>query len=691
MPERKEKEVVEQRVNPESLDEIKSLKITDELRDFVNDLAREVLEEKTDRATWENSVDKYVDLRYGIRAVKTNPWPKCANYSLPLVDQHINSIKPFYINLVNITPVVVFEPFGSEDIDPARKREVLFEWRLRNQVKFYGTYCNAVDKLLEQGAVVLKVIWKYKTNNYTEYLDLNDLSEEVLSALFDTRMTDDVIAKIIEEELDIDMDFEENVKAIDKAVKEFREGKTEFELSLMEVIEDRPQVILRDLRTDIVIPQDTVVDEDNIDGARWVDDKIWLTKNELKIAMKDGKYEEYPDSDIDSWTGKTESTEEGSEDLILIHEVCCWRDTNDDDIEERCIIAYPDADPSAVLRFIELPYDHNQWPYTLIKRELNDMGVYSSRGVGALDEDYQNGISTAFNQSVDNGTIVNSPVVVTKRNTITNIRNRRYIPGEYIETNGPTSDYEIRQLVNMSQGALFQQAQYLKSWADQRIGSIMSGLTAPNNLQGQGQQGQKTAREVNLIEGMQGGIQSMDLQVFQYQMARVYSQIDALYDQFQSEDEYELIMNEKPMKVSRKQIQGKFNVVPNGRLDNTNPTLRAQKLLNLYQLFAQDPDIKQYELKKMILQDYDYKVSSRILYTEEEKKQMAQQAHQQQMEMMGMQEQMQQKAKGEAIQTQLALRKANDIMDVQKEAALTPIQGRKYAPDSERERAENED
>ncbi len=656
-----------ERKDPENLEEIKSVAITDKLKEFVQGAFQIAMEERQSRVWWENQIDKYIALRYGIRPVKNFPWANCANYIIPLIDTDINRLKPAYVNLVNVSPIVSFEGYGPEDQEAARLREVLFDWRMQTKIDYFKPYVLGVDHMLEQGAVVFKVTWKYSTRTYQKIFDIKDFPQEVIAALYDARVTDDILTKIMVEELMIDTTFPENLDAIKKAVGEFRNGESEFELTLVEEKDNQPELTACNIREDLVFPSNCM----DLHEAQFIDYKFPRNKNEIKIAMRDGRYEKYSDEDINSWISgtplnknsryprNTPVTQKNTDEIIL-HEHCLWYDVNDDGIDEKCIVTYPDNDPTKILRFIELPYDHGQWPYTLIKRELNDDGVYSSRSIGQLDEDFQNGISSALNQSIDNGTIVNTPTVVTRRNSVQNIRNLKYVPGQTIETNGPTSDYEIRQNANSSQGTLFQQAQYIKSWADQRTGNITSGLTSPTNLPGAGDQGSKTAKEIGLVEQLGSEVQSLDLQVFQNQMADVYYQIDALYDQFGNDEEAIAVTGQPIQHISRQEIQGKFNIIPNGKLDNSNPQLRAAKSFQLMRVFLNDPDIRQVELKKMYMMDFDIKLVNRLFKTPQEKQQEAQQAMQQQ-----------EASKSEAIHTQLGLKKAGDDLEIRK-ANLMP-------------------
>lgn len=665
-----------ERKDPESLDEIKSLEITQKLKDFVTSLSHIAEEEKQNRAWWENQIDKYIALRYGIRPIKTFPWPNCANYVVPQIDIDINRLKPSYVNLLNVSPIVSFEGYGPEDQEPARKRECLFDWRMKTRIKYFEPYVLGIDHMLEQGATVFKVTWKYSTRTYSRSIDIGDFPTQVLDAMYDPRMTDAYLARILIEELMIDVSFEENQKEVEKAIKDFRDGKTVFDFTLVEEKDNQPELTACNLREDLVIP----INCTDIHEAAFIDYKFPTCKNDIKIAMRDDRYEEYSDEEIDTWISgaplnktnrypRTTPVTQQNTDEIILHEVCCWYDVNDDDILEKCIVTYPDNDPTKILRFIELPYNHGQWPYNLVKREINDEGIYSSRSIGQLDEDFQNGISSALNQAIDNGTITNTPTIVTRRNSVQNLKNLRFTPGQTVETNGPTTDYEIRQGFNSSQQSLFQQAQYLKSWADQRVGNLTSGLTSPMNQPGQGLQGQKTAKEINTINQLQSETQSLDLQIFQNQMANVYYQIDALYDQFGSDEESVAITGQPAVRISRQEIQGKFNIVPNGKLDNSNPELRAQKSFKLLQAFLGDPDIRQEELKRLFLVDYDVKLVDRLFKSPEEK--------QQEMQAMMMQQQAQ---KQEAIQTQLGLKVASDNLEVRKAAMMVPFEGAKYKP-----------
>ena len=672
--------------DPESLKDgqVKKVKVTDQVKTFVNELNSDIQTAVAERGEWDSRQEVYLKRRFQVRGKQTFPWIGAANFMLPVIDSDINRLKPSYVNLAYaVSPVVLFEPYGPEDIEPARKKEHLFDWRLRTQMDFFKPYNLGIEYMLQYGYTVFKNIWNFKTRKYTDFLDLNDMDQRVVQALFQPEVTDDVLFQVIVEELRPDMTFQENVDEINKNVEKFRQGETMFEFNFIETAENNAQAIACNPKDEIFFPTETT----DIQKARFVDYRFWVDKNDLKQAMKDGRYEKFSDDEIDGWLGNasaqfstldqvrtlrdgtsmTKNTQNDS--AILMHEVCTWYDVDGDGIEERVITTYPDADTSAVLRFIENPYDHGQFPYVVVRREYIDAPIMSSRGIPVIDDDFQTGISTLFNQDINAGVIATTPTVVTRKNSVKNLRSLKYIPGQVVETENGAADYELKQAVNAGQSGRFASMQYLRGWGNERVGNLAGGFSNLINEPGAGGGGKKTATEVDAAGAHETQLQALDLQVFQQQMAEVYYQLDALYDQFGPDEEVILITGEQPVQISRREIQGKFNMVPNGRLDNSNPAMRLRKEMVAFQLLSQNPqagDIN--ELINFMMNDIDPKMAKRVMYTEEQRMQQAQ-AQQQSIA------QAKQQKKQEAIEGKII----EDNLDIRKEALLVPIQGKQFA------------
>lgn len=671
------------KLHPESLEEQNTIRVTEGVKEFIKELSSDIEDAKGQVGIWEQRQKEYYRKRYGIRKRRNFPWPGYPNYVLPLIDSDIQKAKPAYVNAAfGVAPIVTYEPFGPEDVEPARLRESLLDFRVKHKMNFFEPYCIGVDKMLQVGFTVFKVLWKFKSRKYTEFLDIGSLPPNMQDALYHKITTDPMLKKILQEHFDIDMEFEENQTEIERIVAEFRAGETEFTLTLFEKESNEAELVVCDPEEDLTVPADTT----NISDARWIDYKFFSTINNIKIGMRDGKYKEYSLEDIATWGGKEphkndqerqyrEGTTQDSvsDEVVLLHETCVLYDIDGDGILEKCIATWPDSDSTAVLRFIELPYDHGMWPYVQVERELVDSGFFSARGIPALDDDFQTGISASFNNDLANQLIVNTPYVKYLKGGVPNVRNRRFVPGEAVEVKDMNA-YNVEQSVNASQGTFMVTQQQLKAWAQERIGNQSHGLSAINNTPGQGQQGKRTAREIEEVSFITSLSQSLDIMVFQYQMKWVYYQIDALYNQFGQEEEY-IMTGTEPKRVSRRETQGRFNMTPTGKLENSNPVVRAQKAVMLYQAFKDDPDIRQDELKKFVISDnYDPKTAKRLMLSPEEK-------HQMQAQQFQMSEMMRQKLVKDAASTQ----QVGNAIELQKEMGIAAIHGRRYAKDPVKE------
>lgn len=666
--------------SPENLEDMKEIKLSDEAVSFVNDISKVASLEKQKRNVWEQRMDGLLKKRYGIRNKKNFPWVGAANFSLPQIDTDINRIKPSYINMAyGVSPICTFDAFGEEDIEPARKREVLFDWRMTNKVDFFVPYCLTVDYMLANGFGIFKTAWKFELNYYCEKLDLADLDQNVLEALYMPEVDDNTLGQILVEEFLPDLTLEENIEAIKKVIKQFRAGKTKFEFSFVEKSVNTAEVIAINPRTDIIFP----VDCTDIQKASFIEHRYPMRKSEIKSMMKVGKFKPYDDYEIDQWSGATNydnstadylkgvrdgvsSYYEDDEDSIIICEVDTWYDVNNDGVDERVRICYPYNNPSKVLYFIENPYKHGKFPYVVVRRELNDAEIMSSRGIPQIDEDFQTGISTLFNQDIDAGTISTTPTIVARKNSVKNLRNLRYVPGQVVETENGSADYQVTQNPNLGQSARFANMQYLKAWANDRIGNMQAAISSSNNTPGQSQIGTKTAKEVTAIASMASQNTAMDLMVFQYQMKDLYYQLDSLFYQFGDEVEELTITGEQPMKITRQEIQGKFSIVPNGKVGDADPVARSQQAQGLFQMLQGNPFVRQDRLIKMFIDSHDVRVSKALIKTPQEMQQDAQQ---------------QIMAENDKLGVALNMQKAKNLMEVEKVAMLTPIEGRKYAAD----------
>jgi len=101
------------------------------------------------------------------------------------------------------------------------------------------------------------------------------------------------------------------------------------------------------------------------------------------------------------------------------------------------------------------------------------------------------------------------------------------------------------------------------------------------------------------------------------------------------------------------------------------------KVFNLMRIFAGDEDIRQSELKKLYLMDYDPRIAKKILLTQDE---MAQRDQMKKQIQMGVKDSMQKDA--------ISMKHIENLLDVNKEQMLSKIPRREIVVDYNQENGE---
>jgi len=603
--------------------------ISEDRTQFITDLKEAIEEAETARETWKSRQDRWYKKRYGIRPKKTFPWPGCSNLHLPLTDKTIRKLKPAYVGLVSgVKPVCTFEPVGPEDVPETYQHEAFFDWLLRVKMKIFKPTVALIDKMLEKGFSIAKVIWAYEGRPYTETITISELPR-VLQEYINHPMTTDIdIMDILFAKLNLNREDPDDYKKVAKAVAEFRIGKDEIKIQLEDVY-DSPKLLVRDARN-IVVPADTT----DLEKASWICDKsIWVTPNELRIAAKNGKYNSSVVEEIiekkkgtklnQSKTNKVADTLEtvmeqkegvyqySDSELINLWEIYCYWAKSEKGIAQKCVFTIcPDYEEP--LRFIPFPYDHGEWPFVKIPFEYNNERYYSPRGIPEMIDPLQTALVVQHNQKIDRQTISNAPWIKYIPGLISP-QNAKFIPGQ--ATPVPRMDAIDVIKIPEYQFSFEREEQILKTWAEQYMGDPDFGQAS----QLQPITGARTKYEVQSIQSLQAQIHSLDARIFQDAMSKIYKQIWALWWQFGPDTIWTRVTGQpRPKAVTKEDIKGQFDIIPNGKVSNTNPVLEAQKALVRLQQFAGSPFINQYELHKDYLQKDDEKLSRRLLLPPEQ-------------------------------------------------------------------------
>jgi len=623
------------KVHPESLEKQNEVKFSSEdiRNQFVKDLNGEIDDAIAARGKWENRQTRWYKKRYGIRPKKSFPWPGCANLHIPLTDKTIRKIKPSYVNLIWASMPYVCDFVGmgmgpEDDTAAAELNEPFFDWLFKVRMRAFKPTVLLVDKMLEKGFSLAKILWETKTRRYTQTISLKDIPPKWRQVIEDPLTTDDELAQYLADAVEFNLDDENESKQVWDAVRKYREGDQEFQFEMEEFEYNAPKLLCKDPK-DVIVPADTT----DLQLARWIADRSWFTYNDLKLGAYDEKYEDSAVKDLGARLNKTstgqkpnvkrdlsqystlESTKDNREgmsdfiansDLIEIMEVCCYYDINGDGIDEKCILTYPKEYPEIILRFIEYPYAHNRWPYVKIPFEYNDERYHSPRGAVEILDPIQTEITVQHNNKLDRQTLTTAPFFKFVPGTI-NPSNIRFIPNQGVPV--PRMDVlEVVQLQDMSY-SFEKEEMILKAWAEEYIGVMDFGI---GNVAKMSER--RTATEIDALKQDRNQVFSLDARIFQDAMAEVYYQTWALWMQY-GEDEIHIKITgqPKPRMVRKEDIMGQFNIVPSGTLQNTNPVMEAQKSLADITQFANDPYIDQYELRKDYWLRRDVKKMMRVL------------------------------------------------------------------------------
>jgi len=596
--------------------------VVDNVKEFISGIIAEVNEADDTRDAYKEKLTRWYKKRYGVRGTKNFPWPGCSNLHIPLVDKTIRKLKPSYVRLFEPSETMAyFEPVGPEDADKASKCEIFFDWLLKVRMRVFKPAVLMIDKMLEKGKVIVKVIYQRTVTYTADVIDAIDIPVDVM-------LDDTAIPEWLKVTYGLDDSETEQINAI---AGKIRAGQRKIKVNIPQIDYDAPKWIVKD-PLDIIVPPDTT----DIQSARWICDISYFAENDLLIDAKGGKYDlgvvtEIIEKNIGKDKTKKDNTidtekqartgvyEElvGSNELVRIWEICCYHDINGDKVKERCVLTICPDYPEKPLRFIEFPYEHGRWPFVEVPFEINGDSYYEARGVPEILDHLQTEMTIQHNQKIDRQTIANSlsfkyiPGVV-------NPSNIRFIPGQGIPVSRMDA-LEPLQVQNVEVSFEREEA-ILKAWAEEYIGVTDFGVASPLSPLSEA----RTKYEVQSVNMAKMQVFSLDGRIFQEAVKELFEQTWALWLQYGPDDVWVRVMNEtnplapnqptfSGMNVSKNEIRGNFDIRPGGRIEGTNPVLEAQEALANLQMFKGDPYINQKELRLNYLRKMDGKLANRLM------------------------------------------------------------------------------
>jgi hypothetical protein len=525
-------------------------------------------------------------------------------------------------------------PVGGTPLTVSQNAEIFMHWLLlfymqQRRPSYFRSLALAVDRKLERGKSIVKVVWDYQEKYSTRVIDVNKLPMQIQEYIHNPLITDEELKTVILQNTSLNQLLDEDIKQIDKIIKDFRNGETILKFKEKTILYDGPRIIPIDDK-DFIIPSYTT----DIQSATRIVHILHYTANDLKKEEKSGKYENTEDViDAHSQPGTRRDnvvrltalttlealkrTREGIEEyksdteLIDIYEIYTYYDIDNDGIEEKVVVNI-DPKTNTILRFIEFPYDHDKWPFCIDDYEYNDDRFYSQRGIPEILDHYQTILTNQENAKLDRMTLANSLQFKYRIGSV-NMANMRFIPGQGIGVRR-MDDLEELHIANLDM-SFDQEMMKIRGLAESYIGQPDLDIDAF-----QKPRERRTAFEVSEVVNLGKQVFSFDARLYKDFLMDLYDQIFELWIQYGADEMYVKVTgSEEPLHLTKQDIIGNFIIVPNGQISLLSRTLEEQRAFALLELAAKDVSgaIDQYNAWENYLLKADPRASKRILRSRE--------------------------------------------------------------------------
>lgn len=563
--------------------------------DLFEELYSDIESAKDDASTWRDNTDTFYRLRMRFKKTKNFPFAGCSNLRLPTIETYIRKAKAGLLAIYNnIKPRMMVVPQSDGNMEKAQRIEKFLDWVCDTKIHLLEKLAVAVDRMLERGFVLLKVVWRMEDVTKTETIRLDELKPEESSALSDPNVSDDQIIEYVIKKYDIDMSetvADENMENVIKAVNKLRSGEKVVNLEFKDELYNAPDVVVVDPLY-AGVPSDSGRDPQS---ARMIYHEYYEPYNTLKCKARYGILDKEAVDNIDvikttslKDTYLLKNTQEAKEgisvegnpsDSIKVIDLYRYYDLNNDGYEEKChFLLAPEY--KQVLKKQVLENDSQKFPFVRMDTEIIDDRWYSPRGYPQHLEDTSKEIDAQHNQKIDNQTIRNAPMFVF-RSGIINPRLVKFIPGQGIPVPGMTPlDDAIKLLDNQNPNIEFsyeREELLLKTVIQEYLGQVdYSTQSMINKRQ------PRTLGEVQMQAQAANTVFALDAALFTSALSELFTQILDLCQQYMPERVFTLVTGEdgvEPLHLSRDEIQGKYFIICRGNDMNSNPMLRAQKSL----------------------------------------------------------------------------------------------------------------
>jgi len=573
--------------------QIKS-EITPEIKEFVKKLAGKVRRDDDDRQVWKDKQVVAHNARLGLRRRTNRPYPGASEVPIPITDKFIKKLKALYVSVAtqNKKQISVRIEEGYPVTNETRESANKIERALNNLIKkrdFQWTkkVTLFVDYFLENGHAIFKVIEKFFSKTVNRTINMDNFSDEEKKQLKSMKVEE--LRQIVAAREEMDLDDKEDIKEIDRIVKQFKSGKKEIKFTKRIAYSEPTVIPERGLR--IIVPTSGT----ELQRLPRITHDMWMNYQELRDMADKKVYEKDVVDSLDpdggtnddsinnlSWSlAEGVTNEETKTGLFNVRECQTWYDRKKwvftwiEQVGQKVKSSKEDLDDVLVLQAIELPYEHGLWTYVKHDFELKNTRWYASRGIPEQIRGLHQTIEKMYNARLIRDEYNNAPMWRVSKQLGMAGDEIRLRPGQVVEAEAG----EIEQInkgvtVDVSSERLEQQA---KAYAEEYL-----SIADFTNRSAVNAGGVRTATEIQAVQQNTGRQLGIDVSLFLESLSEVANQMYLILKQ--SVDVPKVIGG---VLLTPEDFLVKCSVSWVGSLESTDAELQQSKALQRIQVLQQ--------------------------------------------------------------------------------------------------------
>lgn len=563
--------------------------------EFIKTLAAKVRQDDQDRQVWKDKQVVAYNARLGLKRRTNRPYPGANEVPIPITDKFITKLKSMFVSVATLMKKQVMVTLDDGEVaTPETKMSAeRIERCLNNLVKkrdfgWAKKVTLFVDYFLENGHAVFKIIEKFysKTMNRTINVEDNYSPEDIK---FLKKMKRQDLRLILAQREEMDINDEEDLKQLDKAIDQFKAGKKTLAFTKKEVYSEPTVIPERGLR--IIVPSSGT----ELQRLPRITHDMWMGYQELRAKADSEIYDKANVDSLSEEGGTTDDTitntswavSEGISTLDVKSGLFNVRECQTYYKNQKWVFTWIEQGGNVdekgesklsdikVLQELKLPYDHDMFTYVKHDYEVKNTRWYSSRGVPEKIRGLHQTIEKMYNARLIRDEMNNAPMWRVSKQLGMAGDEIRMRPGQVVSAEAGEIEMLNKGITtDVSSERLEQQA---KAYAEEYL-----SITDFSNRSAVNQGSARTATEIQAINQSSTRQVNMDISLFLDTLSEVAQHMYLILKQ----------AVDRPMKVAGVVLRPEDFLVKtivswSGSLDATDPQMQMGKAMQRMQTVVQ--------------------------------------------------------------------------------------------------------